>query len=371
MNTLFDTMSVCEQILLCPNTELKEVVLEALHLWEKEPAICQLILRDLELAAKASKKGRMEDEAWLDEFTPSLPGLTGRTPADVRQLDPASLVLETGCPRRLDAEAVYIFMMCRGYLGSVTTRSAVDQLRDSILLQTYLCARHLLMPSRNCILTALNQISESTRTFIFDTQVKAFMAEGLDDGKLLAIDSFSVEGSTSWPTDSRLVMGFLARAFRGGQRLEEFGIEPFTEAYIDVWLKELKSIDFQISCAAGKPRQKRLIKKLYTTFLRRATKVAERLVGQLKARHHEAKTAKLPPTKRMKLDALIATIKESLRAALRIISYAEDRVFDGVILPSAQKSSASPTVRWHLSKKADASRWSATNHKLGAVATAL
>ena len=103
------------------------------------------------------------------------------------------------------------------------------------------------------------------------------------------------------------------------------------------WLKELHSIDFSIACTAGKAKSKGKVKKLYRRFLTRAAKTADRLVKQYTALEASWKSVALPPSRRRQLNEIMTLINESMQAALRIISYAENRVFNEIVLPSTEK----------------------------------
>ena len=327
-------MPVQSRIQLCADTELKVILLEGLHLISKDANICKLIDADVDRAAKISKKERLEDAAWCGTFTPILPGLTL---AEAPKIVAESLSLGIGCPRNLDAEAIFIFMLCRAYLGSVTSLVAIDRLRDSLLIHEYLAARNMGMPGRSSIHALLNQISAETHDYILDSQFRLIREEGLETSDKLAIDSFSVGGSTSWPTDSRLTHRLLERAFLFGGKVKAFGCTPFSEAYVPEWLKELHSIDFSIACTAGKAKSKGKVKKLYRRFLTRAAKTADRLVKQYTALEASWKSVALPPSRRRQLNEIMTLINESMQAALRIISYAENRVFNEIVLPSTEK----------------------------------
>jgi len=330
-------MDVRDRVMCCADTELKEIVLEALRLLDSDANICVLLAADLDRAAKEAKKNRLADGVWRDAGTPALPGLPTVTVASIEALDPGGLSLGIGCPRRLDAEAVFVFSMCRAHLGSVTSRAAIDRLWDSVLLHEYLDARGLQMPSRSSLHACLNQVSAATHEYLLNAQTRLLIRDGLEDGQQLAIDSFSVEGSTQWPTDSNLIQRLLARAHRLGGKLDRFGLPVFSQAYIPAWLKELHRLDFTIACTAGKAHSTRKVKQCYRQFLGRAAKLASRLVRECNRHRATWAAVALVPSQRRQLDALLAQLEGSLHAALRVIQYAEDRVFNGIVLPAAEK----------------------------------
>lgn len=324
-------------VLCAPDTELKEILVEGFRLIDHEPAICKCIDTDIDLACKQAKKDRVLDRLWEEQHSPALPGLAPTTVDEFRSVHAAELQLEAGRQRLLDGEAVFLFMLARGYLGSVTSRSALDRLLDSKLFRDYLAARNMRMPSRTCILGYLNAIRPATREKIFFADLDMLLADDLSDRALLAIDSFAVSGNTSWPTDSNLMYRLLARAYRLGRFWEELNLPAFTQAYVPDWLDQMKTLDFKINCTAGKPNSKKKIKKMYKQALELCQKVARRLIKQFKKHYKVWLAVPARPSRRRQLDKLVNQIEDSLEAALRICQYTGDRVCHGVTLPAAEK----------------------------------
>lgn len=330
-------MDAYNRVLCAADTELKDIWLEGLRLLDFEPKICQRIEEDIELVAKQEKKSRLLDRAWAADAIPRLPGMEPTSFEEIEALEAASLNLDVGRKRLLDGESVFLFMLCRAHLDSVTSKNAIDRLWDSQMVNDYLSARGMRMPSRTCILGYLNAVRPETREFIFKAQLRMLLSEELVDRQLLAIDSFSVSGNTSWPTDSRMLCMLLERAYRLGRKWGAFNLPAFSDAYVPDWLKELRQLDFRINCAAGKPHSKDKIKKLYKRALRLCVKITDRLVKQYDRFSPAWKAAKFVPSRRRQLDALVEEIDESLRAALRVYQYAGDRILNGVVLPAAEK----------------------------------
>ena len=334
---LITEMDARNQVLCAADTELKKIWLEGLRLLDFEPKICEHVEEDIDLAAKQEKKARLLDQAWLSEMTRPLPGMEPMTVEQLKELDAAGLNLGTGRERLLDAESVFLFMLCRAHLDSVTSRKALDRLWDSEMVNDYLSARGMRLPTRTCILGYLNAIRPETRELIFRAQLRMLIAEGLADRDLLATDSFSVSGNTSWPTDSRMLCMLLERAYRLGRKLGAFNLPAFTEAYVPDWLNQMRQLDIKINCVAGKPHSKDKIRKIYKRALRLCVKVTDRLVKQYDRFSPLWRAVPFVPGRRRQLDVLIDEIDASLRAALRVYQYAGDRIFNGTVLPSAEK----------------------------------
>jgi IS5 family transposase len=336
LTTLFN--DVKSRIQCCVDSELKTICLEMWRLIKFEPQICTLIQNDMDKAAKEAKKKREADKAWIKEQTPSLPEIMQpMTSAEILQMDTKSLKLEVGRPRALDGEAVLLFMLCRAYFDSVTSIDAVDRMRDSILLNEYLDARHMSMPCRSSIHGHLNNISNATRNSIIQAQLRMIVQDGLEDSEKLAVDSFSMEGNTCWPTDSLMIRAHLKRAYHLMGKMDRFSLPSITDSCIEKWLKELHHIDFEMNCLAGKSNSTKKIKKLYVSYLKITDKTAARLIKHMEKHRGAWDAAKFPPSKKNILNNITKNIEQDILNSLHIATYAKDRVFNGIVLPSKEK----------------------------------
>ena len=205
------------------------------------PEIIEAIEDDLDAHALAKKKLRMEDRKFFESQTEDFPELG----IEDIELDGAALRLGVGRPR-MPAEAAYVFLMLRGFLGSLSTKQARRFLRESMSLYGWLQSRGLTMPGVSTILDNLNVISQKTRELIFDRQIARILGERLDDFKALTIDSTSVKANSSWPNDAKILTGLLMRVNRLGQKLDVFGLENFRQGWVPRWLEEMDKLEFQI-----------------------------------------------------------------------------------------------------------------------------
>ena len=329
--------SVLTAIVDSPDTELKEIFLQALRLVKLNPSILDMINWDLDKAAKEKKAMRLKDQEFYRKLTEVLPGYDSY--CEEVEINPLELVLYDGRPRLLDAEAVFLLMMCKGHLDSVTSRSASDRLVDSLLIRNYFEARFKTLPAANTIFDSLNAVSNETREYIFKSQIEMIIQDGLDSMERVALDSFSVSGNTQWPTDSRILMNLLNRSYHiGHDILDKFKLPEFKAGHIPRRLNELKKLDFEISNTAGKPKSKKKVKRLYRKFLNRVNKILEELIRQSIGYLPQWEALEfLPPTKQVMAKALVDRIITDLQNVIHVYSYTEDRVFEGIQLPSPQK----------------------------------
>ncbi len=324
----FDTHTA---IVNSPDTEMKEIFLEGLHVLQTHPDILVSIQADIDTRAIEKKRLRLADKAYVDAMTGSVFRECSDAPSE------QTVILKDGRPRLLDAEAVFFMKLLRGHLSSVTSIVAVDRLMDSQLVQAYFQSKGQGVPAATTLHDALSALSPKTEEIIFDAVLKTALADKLDDMATIGIDSFSLSADTSWPTDSRILMGLLNRAFRIGRKLKQIGLPGFSDGWIPAWLKAMKQLDFEIACWAGKPKSKKQIKQRYRRLLRCANKILDRLVRQCVECMPEWNHLRLMPSVAARIENRIEMIHDAIDKALRVIAYAEDRVFHGITLPAPRK----------------------------------
>tara|TARA_Y100000031_G_scaffold89374_1_gene98343 strand:- start:308 stop:1816 length:1509 start_codon:yes stop_codon:yes gene_type:complete len=307
--------------------EMKKVLDEALSLLAHDPTILSRIEADQDAVARAKKKVRQADQ------TLSLPGLCV---AEAPACEPDRLSLQQGRPR-MAPEMVYVFMVLRGYLGSICDREARDRLMDSTTVQMYLSSRGECFPGWTTILENINGVSNATRSHILDAQLAMIVDEGLDDFSQAILDSTAVEANSAWPTDARILLGLLERAFASSQKLERFGLSNVPSWWMPRWLKRLRTLLFKINNTAGKPRSKGKLKRYYRQFFNNAEKILSHLIGHCAEREPLQEAAAQPPSQQGLLVRLWTRLTEDISDAFDVIHYAEERIFEGTVRPSGEK----------------------------------
>jgi len=329
---LFSTADTASQFALCPDIEFKGVIVEGLDFLKESPEIQSMIEADIDAWALRKKQQRLEDKRWESAHTSGLP--LGDLPAISGE---DALQLQSGRPRLLDGESVFVLLLARGYYGSLSSSQAVDRMLDSMLINAYFSSRNQPMPSHNCALDNLNAVNNQTRDHIFRVQLGYIKKKRLDEFKLLSIDSFSVEASTCWPTDSGIIMSLLNRVWRCGQKLKDFDLPGFTPGCVEQWLKQLKKIDFAMNCVGGKPGAAKKLRKLYSQYLDVAAKIINRLAGQLEALTVKWEALDIVPSQQRQAEAIMEIVNDDLAAVVRVCEYTGCRIFKNIILPSAEK----------------------------------
>jgi len=330
--TIDEAAPISNLFLPVPDTDFRDYLDEVAQLLRFAPEIVTAIEGDLDAHALAKKKLRMEERKFFESQTEDLPEL------EIRESEPSNgeLSLEIGRPR-MPAETVYVFLMLRGFLGSLSAKQSRRFLRESMSLYGWLQSRGLAMPGVSTILDNLNVISQKTRELIFDRQIARILGEGFDNFKALTIDSTSVKANSSWPNDAKILTGLLMRVDRLGQKLDVFGLKNFRQGWVPRWLEEMDKLEFQICLVAGKANSKVKLKQGYRQLFRRAKKALAALKAEFNALENAIQIETFAPSRRVLLQRMIEQIRSDLSDAQRVIEYASDRVFHEKKLPSTEK----------------------------------
>lgn len=191
-----------------PATDFRDYLDELDELVGFAPEIVGEIEKDLDSHARKKKHLRLEDRKFFESRTGELPKL------DIaeRNIPAEELDLAVGRPR-MPGYTVFVFMMLRGFLGSLSSKPARRFLLESMSLDCFLRCRELKMPGWTTILENVDAVSPATRELILDRQIEFVFKEGLDDFEELTIDSTAVKANSCWPTDGKILTGLLgARA---------------------------------------------------------------------------------------------------------------------------------------------------------------
>ena len=125
--------------LAVPDTDFRDFLEEIEEFVKFAPEILDMIEKDLDAYALEKKRIRLEDRRFLENQTHDLEGL------EIEERKILVTDLQDGRPR-MSAFLVYLCMMIRGFLGSLTTKQSRRFLRESMSLYGFLQNRGLTMP---------------------------------------------------------------------------------------------------------------------------------------------------------------------------------------------------------------------------------
>jgi len=327
-----ETARICNLILPAPDTDFRDYLEEVAKLAQFAPEIIEAVDRDLDRHAREKKSLRLADRKFMESRTSDLPGM------DIAERKVLAEELQLACGRpRMDGYAVFMLLMVRGFLGSLTSKPARRFLRESMSLYAFLQDRGLAVPAATTAQENVNLVSAATRGLIFDRQIAMALSEGLDDFKVLTMDSTAVRANSAWPTDARMLTGLLTRAARLGRKLHLFGLKDFSDGWVSRWLGEMDRLEFQICLAAGKAKSRGKLKRHYRHLLNRGRKVEAALCAQFAGLDQPLLLEMQAPSRRALLQGLFQQIKSDLSDAARVRGYASGRVFRDEKLPSTEK----------------------------------
>ena len=319
-------------ILTAPDTEFGKIFSEVHDLIQREPKILERIEQDLDKQARKKKKMRLDDQAWKIAQNPVLPGMNTLT----EKIETDKLVLQKG-NHRMPPFVVFLFLIIRGYLGGIKSEVTKRFLEESITLHLFLGSYGLKMPGLSTILDNINFVSNETRQFIFDAQIRMIMNEELDNFEILRLDSTAVEGNTSWPTDSAMMSRLTDRIYSRGRSLDKFGIAKMKERNFVKLIKDMKKISQTIAFEVGKKDSEKKRKKHYTMILNKARRANEKFVKEMKTIEADALSVNLAPSMKIKLIRLVEMMSDDISDLCKVIDYCESRVFENEKTPSNEK----------------------------------
>ena len=316
-----------------PDTKLAKIIDEALSLGSRFSEITEAIEEDLERAGKKAKFDRLRVHRWEQSKNPDLPWDSLPEEKEVRL---AELSLETGRPRMI-AETVYLFLVLRGYFGSVSDQHAAERFRDSITVRNYFETRGIKIPAPRTIMDNLSHVSQATRDLIISCQMTAVINDGLDALDYVTLDSTSVWSNSQWPTDSEMINKIVERAYRTGQKMYLFRLPNFREWKLPTWLKKLDKLSFEIANCAGKRGSRRKRKKFYRKVRHIGLKAVARLESELSMVETAYKPGDCGPLVSDRLTKIFLNMRQDFEDVRRICDYNCKRIEEDISVPSAEK----------------------------------
>lgn len=305
-----------------PNSELTRFIEQVLRLVAYEPQILSLIQKDLERHGLEKKSRRLADRQWHDSQSGYLLELEPAEPSELK-----ATRLQTGRPR-MTPRACFLFLMLRGYLGGFKTSTSRTLFEESTSIRLVLAEEGVSLPGLSTMNENANVISKETLDFIHRVQLRMIRTEGLDDLLNQTADSTAVSASTSWPSDSRLIVNFLDRALKRGQSLEKFKLPCLKGAEAGGLIEEMRRLEFQIAMIRRKTNGERKRQSLYREFIELAEEASQVLTQELGEVEQDAAIIKLAPSEESAMKKVLGQISEDIGEACKIIQACIERVIE-------------------------------------------
>ena len=318
--------------MILPDSEFAEYCIEAHKLVEREPEILRRIDEDLDHHAREKKRLRILDKRWEEKRQGTFPTME----ISEEEVDAEELNLGIGRPR-MSAYVVYMFMMGRGYYGGIKGSAGDVFTSESMTLRIFLENQGLTMPGANSIYDNINAVSNTTREYILDAQIRKIIDERLDDFKELTFDSTAVSGNVSWPRDSVIMSQLLRRAYRRGKNLHKFEMPDIKTRYFPVLLKDIQSLSNKINMESGKPKSAQKRKKDYKKLIIQVEKALKLFDQEIMHIEKEVKNVVIKPSCYSRLVRLVEMIKEDVGNVKKVKEYCHKRIFNNLSTPSKDK----------------------------------
>jgi IS5 family transposase len=319
--------------LLPLDTELHQFLIETHKIVEFEPAILDRIESDLDAYGLEKKMVREADRRFREGQTPDLANLR----IELRQIDPAKMTLEIGRPR-LELYVVYLFLMLRGRFGGCKDQDARLLQEESITLHCWLENLGLTLPPASTLSENLNAVSNATRDFIHQAQMRYILAEKLDDLRSLYADSTAVAANTERPTESGLITKLVERICRRGSKLDRFGLPNFNPKGLEVVVRDLRQMHREIGFSTGKAKKQGKVKRLYYRLLRKGRRVCKRFERELAVVQSAlAGDKEMLPSERLMAEEVVELIRADIQAIGQVAAAGDRRVIKEEKVPSQEK----------------------------------
>lgn len=314
------------------DSELQQFLIEIHRIVQFEPAILDCIDVDLKAQALQKKLLREADRRFLEGQTPDLANLK----IELRQVDVSLMELEIGRPR-MEPYLVCLFLMWRGRFGGCKDQDARLLQQESITLHWWLESLGLTLPAASTLSENLNAVSNATRDFIHQAQLRYILDEGLDDFTSLYLDSTATRANTERPTESGLVTKLVERICRRGGKLDRFGLPNFNPSGLDELQEDLRRTHREIGFSSGKPKKQGKLKKLYYQLLRRGRRACKRFERELARAQTAWGHNRLMPSERLAGEEVLALMAADIQAIGQVTEAGERRILSGEKVPSTEK----------------------------------
>lgn len=318
---------------------------ESADLFDSRPDLVARIEADLDRHGLEKKKLREANRLFLRNRNRSLAGFENlpevfppeRFDGKGAKVPGKLEVLEEGRPR-MPGAVVGVLLLARGYLGSCTSKEALNFMGESKSLEAFLARRGLFLPARSTTSELLNAISLETREAILSAQLNRASLEELDMFDQALIDSTAAKANSCWPTDAKTLFVLCRRIHEIGRKFEPFGLTNIRPGRMETYLEDPSKKPFQINLNTKKKRkfQKfcREFIELAATLLCHAHKEFERLETSWK---EALDGGRILPSLRQQAKARVDLFVESLHLATKSLEQMRQRIFEEKTFASTER----------------------------------
>lgn len=337
-STLLHHFDTFNRILACRDTFLAKIVREALALARFDPAILAAIDGDIEQQAREVKKTRIMDEIFAQEGPPRFPQFADRIePEDFCAVEAATLGLDQGRPRAVDAELVLVLAVINGVF-SVTSRTGYQRLIESEVFSEVLQSKGMKTPARTTVAKYLETVSEQTHELIHRALYRKVSDEELDEFTALTVDSTAMESNSAWPTESALIVRFFQRIHTLMHKQADYTGAAYRCKLVDRWLEQMETLHKSINLLPCKPGSRAERAGLYKSLLEKAQQTRAKLRELLDRRLNRINDCCILPSHRQRVNLIMDRIEESFDEAGKAMASARRRTVLGKSTAAQEKA---------------------------------
>ena len=329
-------------LLLSPtDSQLRQVLEEAHRLVVRSPTILALIKADLDAHGLRKKALRVADRAWRYARERALPGMETAS-----AFTETELTLGQG-RTRTSAYVVFVALMLRGYFGEgFKARDVTTMMVESTTIAVLFANLGVDRPRASTLTELVNAVNNATRQRILDEQIAMVLHLRWDDFREMLQDSTHVAGNSEWPTDSRLIVTFVARLVRVVSSLWRLGLPTVALAKVQRYFAVMTDLNREIDMTRGTREGKRLRPRRYARLLRNAVR-SHRALSRAVAEVEAALAAlDLLPSRMAAATRVVTQMRGDVTALQTVIANCKARVIEYKKVPMADKtlSASDPDV---------------------------
>jgi hypothetical protein len=139
----------------------------------------------------------------------------------------------------------------------------------------------------------------------------------------------AVEANSAWPTDSGLIWGFLRQTYGLLARQAKLTDVECTSSLVERWLEELERQHKAISLLPSRPGSVKTRRQMYRKLLHIAGRTHGKLGALLEDKRDLIEDCCITPGHRLRVEAIMAEVANSMEAAGKVMAAARVRVLEG------------------------------------------
>jgi len=239
---------------------------------------------------------------------------------------------------RTSGYVVLIALLLRGYSGAgFKSADVTSTMVESITLRVFFTNLGISMPGRSTLTELVNAVSNETRELVLDAQLSRVLRMKFDTFDVFLQDSTHVDGNTSWPSDSHLMVDLVSRLIRICKALDRVHLSPIDLDGLEKLLMKMAKLSREIDFSRGKRDSKRTRRRRYEKLLRLARRIHNMMAPKVAELAEKAKALDVRPSQQAMAERVVGRLQADLDALTKVSAACEARVIHEVKVPMSEK----------------------------------